>query len=56
MKLNYNDNEVEAILEEIRRKAIERGTGNEAYKTTGVATLEVALPPRLGKVSSSLVL
>ncbi|KAJ6659311.1 hypothetical protein lerEdw1_019182 [Lerista edwardsae] len=55
VKLNYNDNEVEAILEEIRHKAIERGTGNEAYKTTGVATLEVALPPRLGKTRKSVL-
>ncbi|XP_066483804.1 NEDD8 ultimate buster 1 [Tiliqua scincoides] len=55
VRLNYNDNEIEALLEEIRHKAIERGTGNEAYKTTGVATLEVALPPRLGKTRKNVL-
>ena len=38
-------------MEEIRCKAVERGTGNEHYKTTGIATIEVFLPARLKKVS-----
>uniref|UniRef100_A0A6J0SK67 NEDD8 ultimate buster 1 isoform X1 n=2 Tax=Pogona vitticeps TaxID=103695 RepID=A0A6J0SK67_9SAUR len=54
-KLNYNDNEIEALLEEIRCRAVERGAGNEAYKTTGVATLEVALPKRMGKMRKNLL-
>uniref|UniRef100_G3U971 NEDD8 ultimate buster 1 n=1 Tax=Loxodonta africana TaxID=9785 RepID=G3U971_LOXAF len=48
-KLECCENEVEKIIEEIRQKAIERGTGNENYKTTGIATIEVFLPPRLRK-------
>ncbi|KAJ7322142.1 hypothetical protein JRQ81_018429 [Phrynocephalus forsythii] len=54
-KLNYNDNEIEALLEEIRCRAVERGAGNEAYKTTGVATLEVALPKRMGKMRKNVL-
>ncbi|XP_042330936.1 NEDD8 ultimate buster 1 isoform X1 [Sceloporus undulatus] len=54
-RLNYNDNEIAALLEEIRCKAVERGTGNEAYKTTGIATLEVALPARLGKTRKNVL-
>ncbi|XP_053266098.1 NEDD8 ultimate buster 1 isoform X1 [Podarcis raffonei] len=54
-RLNCNDNEIEALLEEIRSKAVERGTKNEAYKMTGVATLEVALPTRLGKARKNVL-
>ncbi|XP_008110469.1 NEDD8 ultimate buster 1 isoform X3 [Anolis carolinensis] len=54
-RLNYNDNEIAVLLEEIRCKAVERGTGNEAYKTTGVATLEVALPARMGKTRKNML-
>ncbi|XP_075862855.1 NEDD8 ultimate buster 1 isoform X3 [Microcebus murinus] len=49
VKLECCENEVENIIEEIRCKAIERGTGNENYKKTGIATIEVFLPPRLKK-------
>ncbi|XP_033050618.1 NEDD8 ultimate buster 1 isoform X3 [Trachypithecus francoisi] len=48
-KLECCENEVEKMIEEIRCKAIERGTGNENYRTTGIATIEVFLPPRLKK-------
>ncbi|KAG5210748.1 hypothetical protein JEQ12_015942 [Ovis aries] len=42
-------------MEEIRCKAVERGTGNEHYKTTGIATIEVFLPPRVKKDRKSLL-
>uniref|UniRef100_A0A8C5YX94 NEDD8 ultimate buster 1 n=1 Tax=Marmota marmota marmota TaxID=9994 RepID=A0A8C5YX94_MARMA len=54
-KLECCENEVEKIIEEIRCKAIERGTGNENYKTTGVATIEVFLPSRLRKDRKNLL-
>ncbi|XP_039717054.1 NEDD8 ultimate buster 1 isoform X2 [Pteropus medius] len=54
-KLECCENEVEKVIEEIRRKAIERGTGNENYKTTGIATIEVFLPPRLRKDRKTLL-
>lgn len=54
-KLEYCENEVEKMIEEIRCKAIERGTGNENYKTTGIATIEVFLPPRLRKDRKTLL-
>ncbi|NXX91372.1 NUB1 protein, partial [Centropus bengalensis] len=49
-KLNINESDTENMLEEIRCKAIERGTGNENFKVTGIARLDVYLPRR--KVSS----
>ncbi|NXP10428.1 NUB1 protein, partial [Thinocorus orbignyianus] len=45
-KLNINENDTENMLEEIRCKAIERGTGNENFKATGIARLEIYLPRR----------
>uniref|UniRef100_A0A8D0FQ61 Negative regulator of ubiquitin like proteins 1 n=1 Tax=Strix occidentalis caurina TaxID=311401 RepID=A0A8D0FQ61_STROC len=45
-KLNINENDVENMLEEIRCKAIERGTGNENFKVTGIARLDIYLPRR----------
>uniref|UniRef100_A0A8C3TZ12 Negative regulator of ubiquitin like proteins 1 n=1 Tax=Catharus ustulatus TaxID=91951 RepID=A0A8C3TZ12_CATUS len=43
-KLNINENDAENMLEEIRCKAIERGTGNENFKVTGIARLDIYLP------------
>uniref|UniRef100_A0A5F9DHF4 NEDD8 ultimate buster 1 n=1 Tax=Oryctolagus cuniculus TaxID=9986 RepID=A0A5F9DHF4_RABIT len=54
-KLDCCENEVEKIIEEIRCKAIERGTGNENYRTTGIATIEVFLPSRLRKDRKNLL-
>ncbi|XP_043727672.1 NEDD8 ultimate buster 1 isoform X3 [Cervus elaphus] len=54
-KLECCENEVEKIMEEIRCKAIERGAGNEHYKTTGIATIEVFLPARLKKDRKNLL-
>lgn len=54
-RLECCENEVENIIEEIRCKAIARGTGNEHYRTTGIATIEVFLPPRLRKDKKSLL-
>ncbi|XP_042744295.1 NEDD8 ultimate buster 1 isoform X2 [Lagopus leucura] len=45
-KLKINQNDAENMLEEIRCKAIERGTGNENYKVTGIARLDIHLPRR----------
>lgn len=45
-KLKINENDAENMLEEIRCKAIERGTGNENYKVTGIARLDIHLPRR----------
>uniref|UniRef100_A0A8B9NY65 Negative regulator of ubiquitin like proteins 1 n=1 Tax=Apteryx owenii TaxID=8824 RepID=A0A8B9NY65_APTOW len=45
-KLNINENDTESMLEEIRCKAIERGTGNENFKVTGIARLDIYLPRR----------
>ncbi|NXI47314.1 NUB1 protein, partial [Galbula dea] len=45
-KLNINEKDTESMLEEIRCKAIERGTGNERFKVTGIARLEIYLPHR----------
>ncbi|KAM6375863.1 NEDD8 ultimate buster 1 isoform 3-T3 [Alca torda] len=45
-KLNIHENDTENMLEEIRCKAIERGTGNENFKVTGIARLDVYLPRR----------
>ncbi|XP_073094298.1 NEDD8 ultimate buster 1 [Manis javanica] len=54
-KLDCCENEIEKIIEEIRCKAVQRGTGNENYKTTGIATIEIFLPLRLRKDRKSLL-
>uniref|UniRef100_A0A7M4E9L5 Negative regulator of ubiquitin like proteins 1 n=1 Tax=Crocodylus porosus TaxID=8502 RepID=A0A7M4E9L5_CROPO len=48
-KLKLSEVEVESLLEEIRCKAIERGTGNDAFKRTGIATLDVSVAGNRGK-------
>uniref|UniRef100_A0A671FZP8 Negative regulator of ubiquitin like proteins 1 n=1 Tax=Rhinolophus ferrumequinum TaxID=59479 RepID=A0A671FZP8_RHIFE len=54
-KLKCHGNEVEKILEEIRCKAIERGTRNENFKTKGIATIEVFLPRQRRKDRNTLL-
>ncbi|XP_070585665.1 NEDD8 ultimate buster 1 [Erythrolamprus reginae] len=54
-RLNCSDSTIEALLEEIRCKAVDRGIGNEAFRSTGVATLEIALPPRMGKTQKNIL-
>uniref|UniRef100_A0A8C7ECV5 Negative regulator of ubiquitin like proteins 1 n=1 Tax=Nothoprocta perdicaria TaxID=30464 RepID=A0A8C7ECV5_NOTPE len=54
-KLNINENDTENMLEEIRCKAIERGAGNENFKVTGIARLDIYLPRRkVSEVSQRL--
>ncbi|XP_069067195.1 NEDD8 ultimate buster 1 [Pleurodeles waltl] len=48
-KLPYSAAEVESAMEELRSKAVQRGSGNEAYKTKGVATLDIFLPKKLNQ-------
>nr|XP_033787586.1 NEDD8 ultimate buster 1 isoform X2 [Geotrypetes seraphini] len=47
--LNCSLADTESALEEIRCKAIQRGKGNETFKATGIATLEIHLPVCLKK-------
>ncbi|XP_027284226.1 NEDD8 ultimate buster 1 isoform X3 [Cricetulus griseus] len=54
-RLECCEDEVENAIEEIRCKAVERGTGNEHYRATGIATIEVFLPPRLRRDKKSLL-
>ncbi|XP_058930072.1 NEDD8 ultimate buster 1 isoform X1 [Kogia breviceps] len=54
-KLECCENEVEKIIEEIRCKAVERGTGNEHYRATGIAAIKVFLPPRVKKDRKNLL-
>ncbi|NXO05063.1 NUB1 protein, partial [Rhinopomastus cyanomelas] len=45
-KLSISETDTENMLEEIRCKAIERGAGNENFRVTGIARLDVYLPRR----------
>ncbi|KAL4616882.1 NEDD8 ultimate buster 1 [Arapaima gigas] len=47
--LGFPISQVESMLETIRLQALERGKGNTTYRETGVATLEVILPPNARK-------
>ncbi|XP_030054053.1 NEDD8 ultimate buster 1 [Microcaecilia unicolor] len=53
--MNCNPADIESALEEIRCKAIQRGKGNETFKATGIATLDIHLPAHLKKQKKNRV-